>query len=386
MKQSNAGMASVALICFASVAHASTTDVKEWLAQAWEEAAKLPNFGDANLKWRVQRVHVPADAQLETMRRAVAGHPDHPDRGALMLYERRARGEKDETVHQLWCHGDGQWRQCLDFQADNLSTGQVITSFTDTVVLPHRHWQLSPDHLLIEPSDVSANSEIGGLVRVRSEFVTELGFMINGGMTGARQSKTNLGEVTVNGSRWSVIAAKPPSASGKEYRHKFEGRWDEVQSRGFVERMEMVTNQYKPEAVGSAWVFSDWRVDPTSDRAIAWRVEEFKPGGILETRYLVDHLSVEPGKSFEEATQTPPAAGNDAVRGKVTYKVVDDLFKGVRSDLATGAEMPLGIQPRRLIAETGKVTWLVWISSSCVLAGFGLAGFRRWKLRRSAEA
>lgn len=378
------GMSSVVLICIAGVAHASSGDVKTWLAQAWEDAAKLPDFGDANLKWRSQRLYVPPDSQLDTMRRAVAGHPDHPDRVTLMLYDRRLRGDKDETVRQLWCHGDGQWRQSHDVQVNNLSTGQVTSSYADTVVLPDRHWQLSPDQLLVEPPDISAKSEVGGLVRVRSEFVNELGYIVTGGMTGARQSGTTLGDVVVSGNRWNVIATRTNASSGKKYQLKFDGRWDEAQSRGFVERMEIVTNEYKPDVVGTVWTFSDWRVDPTSDRAIAWKVEQFRPGGIPDSRFVVDHFSVEPGKSFEDVTRTPPVAGVDPVRGKVTFSVVQDLIKGTRTDLTANTEAALGIQPRRLAPEAGKVNWLVWISSSCVAVGFGLAGFRRWKKRHSA--
>lgn len=391
MGQSNvAGMTGVgvvagaALICFSSVAHASAGDVRTWLAQAWEEAAKLPNFGDANLKWHAQRLYVPSDAQLETMRRAVAGKPDHPDRASLMLYDRRVRGDKDEAVRQLWCHGDGQWRLSYDFQSNNLSTGEVITSFSDTTVLPDRHWRITPDQLLIEPPDVSARSEIGGLIRSRSDFVLEVGYFANGGMTGAHQSGTALGEVVVNGNRWSVIATRTQSQAGKSYQLRFDGRWDEAQSRGFVERMEIVTNDYKPQVVGTAWTFSDWRVDAVSDKAFAWKVEEFRPGGILDSRFVIEHFAVEPGKSFEEVTRTPEVAGVDPVRGKVTFSTIQDLIKGVRTDVNTGSQAALGIQPRRVAPEVSKVNWLVWISSSCVVAGFGLAGVRRWKKRRSA--
>lgn len=373
-------VASAALMCFANAAHASAVDVKSWLARAWEEAGTLPNFGDANLKWRVQRLYVPPEAQLDAMRRAVTGKPDHPDRMFLMNYERRVRGERDEIGRQLWCRGDGNWRHNADLQIVDQFTSQAKPTYIDTTVLPDRHWQLGADTLLVEPPDISPKSEIGGVTNVRADFATELGWLFTGGLANARQSKTTLGEVTTNGPKWSVVASNAVSAAGKEYRVRFDGRWDQAQSRGFIERGEIVAHQYKPEAVGTAWVLSDWRTDPATGKAIAWKVEKFKPGNILDERYVVDHFSAEAGKSFEEVTRTPPPEGNDALRGKLAFDSIMDLNKGVRIDLKTQTEQPLPFQPRRLTPETGKINWLVWVSSSCVVVGFGLAWFRRRKV------
>ena len=102
--------------------------LKSWLDRAWEEAQTLPSISDASLRWRVEDRFVPTQAELDALRKEVAGRPDHPKRPQLNIYERRLRDGPDVVHYELWLDGEDRWRLNTNFPPGFLDGGYIDTA------------------------------------------------------------------------------------------------------------------------------------------------------------------------------------------------------------------------------------------------------------------
>lgn len=361
---------------------AQTSPIPELVQGAWDRAGSLPDLGDAQIEWETQRLYVPRPAALEEMRAAVRGRPDHPDRFALAMYEMRLSGYQDVYRHVLWCRGESAWRHSMDHDLVAVQRRQVDRrTYTDVTLRADEHWRLTPEELLIEPPEVQGGSPVGGLESVRTEFATELSWILDGGFGVARQARASLVKCERNGDRFVAIASIGQDPSKPVYELTLRGRLDSVNNHAFVDEAVITANAAASKSIGTRYVMSDW----TQSAGGIWharRVEHFRPGNEISERQVVKAFEVKPGQSFAEATRTPSPEGTDPVRGAVTATLLNDLRSATAVDIPSGRERTIDESLiDRASRGTPMYTLAGWISLACVVTGFGLLLYRRRSLR-----
>lgn len=83
--------------------------VQAWVTEEWNRAQEYPPVDGLQIRYSKEIPEpVPSAAELEQMRRTVAGKPAHPLRSTLAEYERIIReGPKKET-YTVWSEGEGR--------------------------------------------------------------------------------------------------------------------------------------------------------------------------------------------------------------------------------------------------------------------------------------
>jgi hypothetical protein len=364
------------LISSAKAQSPTLEEVQRWLDAEWEKAATLPNLGDARLEWETHRVYVPPAAEMNQLRAAVEGRPDHPDRLMLKVYELRASGRPEVFRHILWSQGEGAWRHSKDHDIIT-DFDRVDRTYTDIVVRKDEHWSLSPKSLLIEPSDVQPGSPAGGLLANRSSLLPQVSWILDGGLRLVRNGLAKPRNLLVTSDKFRFETVIISQGEQVVYRMSFSGRWSRDASRGFIERAELTTSGFKPDSRGESYEITGWTL---SEQGI-WFAKEIvkrRSDGQVEEKHIVRSFGEVPGQDFAAVTATPSPEGTDPVRGSLTVDSVSDLRAGLVVSASTGESMMI---PDAFISRPQSSFSLLrvvgWASSACLLVGFGLLFYRR---------
>ncbi len=326
-RYSNSITALIALMpvfCFMPVAargqpaEESLERLKTWLARAWEEAQALPSIDGASLRWRVEDRFVPPPAELDALRREVAGKPDHPKRPHLNIYERRLRDGPDVVHYELWLDGNDRWRLNTNFPPGFLDGGYI-----DTAWAPGRAWKLAPRGLTIaEPEPQTASAQT--LLSSRSTFSAHVSKLLDGGMGVAGSMRlSHRAEPTLQGLHWSFIASSEPTATGVRRRVRYSGDWDPDMGRGFVRSVEVVES---PSSTRPSWQIDSWIYDSTLQRHVASLVR-YRAAGV-DQQIVFEGAGAIPNGGMDALTRIPSPGGTDPIRGRVDPPAVRDHRSG----------------------------------------------------------
>lgn len=346
-------------------------EVQTWFDKEWAEAQKMPALEGFGIRWRQEDHAMLPPQELEALRQAVKGHPEHPRKNELIGYEQKLKSGPIAIPQELYVLGDGKWRYNSTFEDG---------SFFDAVVTPERSWTLFPQSLAIY--DVKAEMVAGTKQSLRDQeqiFRGPVGEMLFGGFYQFAHTAAVPGLVVVEGDRWKVDAVQPPRPDGRTwFALEYRGRWDAAAGRGFVERATITAHGYMPGAVGSYREFKEWFFDENIGRWIARRVEERTASGELALANVFEKSVAWPAGGFEALTAIPPARGSDPIRGESRFTSMTDFReRAIVADPGTPGEIRTSLPAGEFGAESDVLRTAGWLVLGVLVVVFGFVYFRR---------
>jgi len=337
-------------------------ELQRWFAQEWKDAAakKVPDLDGLKVTWQIEDHWAPPADEVRRIREELKGHPDHPDRIIVPIWEARRAGKPSRGVREIWSRGTDEWRM-------NMSCPDLPSEYEDEVVTRERIWAMNKgflgfaSHTVPDPEhDIKLHHRM---------VLNELRTLLRGGLAFATQPNVKCPIARfVDETRWEA------SYTTKEVGGvHIEGDWDNDAGRGFVRHilMEGGTGTGITHIEVNA---SGWRHLGVGDHWVAQRVEWFRfDPKQLDRVTIFDGIRPLDDGEFDRLTRIPEYNGEDAIRGKVTFQAIEDLRPEVRElqVLTPGKEevrpLPPITPPKKeisLIRTTG------WVCLGCVVSAF----------------
>jgi len=166
----------IGLCCAAPLvagAQVSPEEVESAIHAAWSASTTPPDLKDLTIRWRLELLFVPEQGELNDLREAVRGHPEHPRAADLAGYEAALRGEPIQMGRHLLMRSAERWRFGRDM---------TQTEYLDVIVDGGNRWELTPTVLRILPAEGSTDD---GRDPTNDMFIfwPELGRLLNGGFS-----------------------------------------------------------------------------------------------------------------------------------------------------------------------------------------------------------
>jgi len=332
-------LTSFALACQAS-AQPTPNVVREWLAGELERAREIDPidyFRGLELEHVVESHETPSPNELARMRRAVEGHPDHPDRQRLAVFERRRHEGPDISRRRLFLGSQDRWRWC---------TGPTEGAWMDYCFSGRTAWLLSDGSLSIFsrgrgfPPQQDLSNELQ-LIR------TYLAKHVFRGIDEIASADVSIESVTIDEGSWRAGV----HVQDFDSTILFEGRWDSGREAGIIDRMTLVSVPAAPELEGASHVFSG-SVETPGDSGgwpeIARSVQTLFPDGRVDEVWILESLAPVSESRLTELLRLPEHGQHDAVRG--TLQFAD------RTDWRSG-DVRLTEYTRSGKATTGALSW-----------------------------
>ncbi|GMV25223.1 MAG: hypothetical protein AMXMBFR58_12540 [Phycisphaerae bacterium] len=356
--------------------HQQDAPVIAWFDRAWSEAQRFPAFQGVSIAWRIEDWETMPPEKLAILKREAATHPEHPLRDDIPRLEKHAAGTPTVMRHELFCRGARDWRFNTTFDDG---------SYNDAVLGGGNAWWHSNEVLKLLDTAAAAEMEDPeqSLVTFEHEFVSPIGKLIHGYLSVGATAGLKPGPVEVRGDAWKTrLSTAAGIPSDQHLALEVTGRWDASLRRGFVERVVITANGYKPETVGRRYEFAEWTDIPALGTWVATRVEEFTPRGVLDRATVFEGARPLPAGGFAAVFAEPSAGRADVVRGEVRPALTSDYRRGtIRETMADGqvreSEMAEGAwSVRRATRE--RLRWAGW----CSIAGVAVLGFAIVRARR----
>jgi hypothetical protein len=319
-------------------------DFKAWWERITAGGADGPNWDGISLKYRVEFLHVPPEAELAEMKARVEGKPYHPDRSLLETYERRKSATTPDAIEcQVW-RWRGEWRNSRLWRYPH-------DQYTDFAWSRDGAWQLSEGMLVVVPPD--AKSEDAQAIAVDSSGATlEMSMFISAGLISAPALGISLEPRLVSSERW--VAEDSRRDKDSDCRLRAEGRWL-GEGRGTVDRCVVeVRRPADAKPVIEACVAENWQNQPLVGHMLASVVTQYNTLGQPEKRYVLTEVQRFTETTFRDLVRVPRLDREDPIRGKTTFTSLRDL----RPDAdAFWASQGLAVSSR-LTDEQERMNWL----------------------------
>lgn len=295
-------------------------ELREWIGLISGGARELLKLEPFHAEFARAGVGVPALADIEMMRRAATGHPDHPDAGRLHTIELRL-AHQDVSHVRLWA-GRSLWRLATSY-------GDEADQFFDLGGTAESVWNLLPDGMNVS-SRISPGQNDYSIVAMR--LIDDFAYLTSGGMHQVSKSANpwqyNL--IEFQGTHWTARADDPKGGPGHI---AAEGTWDQ---HGIVRRVERVTGVYTLGDSTRTYTFT----------SSGWKRLDFPPYAIasvvnlpnLETGApdaVTTLISIDPIRPDQLRTlaAVPGGQSPDPIRGSLVGRRKIDNRNGTQSIL-----------------------------------------------------
>ncbi|MDX2119076.1 MAG: hypothetical protein SFY96_12925 [Planctomycetota bacterium] len=348
-------------------------DAEAWVRSTFASSREFA-LKDVKIEWTVEDYAVPSADELARMRQEVAGHPAHPSRKQLEIYERRIKSGPDKNVYAAWFSKDG-WARI------NQSYG--VGEYIDVVIGPDTAWELVGGTLLnvFDPKNWPEGRKLGPIV---PNIKLELGGFTLGGLSiRAGSAPLVLRDFSFGkDSRWRVV--------GVNTEHKlkiaYEGLWQTLEKSGFCDAAEVLESGPSPKDRGRRWEFVDWNRYEATNATVCSSGEEFTPTGKTVRKWRLDSIAPCAAGELSKVMRAPTLGEkSDAVRGALALAAVHDFSSGSEAVLLTNEpdgqtrKTPESDPPtNRVLSQLQIVT----IASSALLIGTAIVV----RMRRSAPS
>lgn len=352
----------------------SPQHVEAWLKRELQAAAAIPAWPGFSIRWRSEDPLTLSPKDIDALRSEVAGKPEHPRRHELEAAERMLRtGAPYVMRFELFSTPEGAWR----FN----STYVDAKTFTDVTLTNGTAWKLSPMAIELFGDAPSADRR-RSLAGERYVFVPMLASLLYGSLDRAAFSKLEIGDLRIDGSRWSATASR---RSGTPLVLGYEGRWDPQAGRGFVERYTIVRNPSAPTFEGTGERFEEWEFHPEPGVWAAKRAVLTKPGGEVWRVHVFEGFAPLPAGGHDAVFAAPSPGGADVVRGPIPTNVeVGDHARAVVTRMNEQGQLTEAPLPGA--RESARWGWNTVGLSLLALLSFGVfcAVIARLRSRRQA--
>ncbi|GJQ30089.1 MAG: hypothetical protein HBSAPP03_19730 [Phycisphaerae bacterium] len=330
-----------------------TPEFEAWWSKITSGGAAGPRLDGVSLKYVRELVYIPPADELAAMRSRVAGHPIHPERFALEVYERRLKtGKPDTSEYQVWRLGS-DWRLSKSYSTAELS-------FWDFASGPDGAWHLTPQKLTVVPQ--SAESQVGREVASQSSGMTlETGILITGGLLNASALRVDLRPRMITENRWAVEAVKVEESRTIVIRA--EGGWDASEAVGTVSRCEVrIASPGQPDNA-EIYESAGWEYQPRLGLNVAGVVTQLDARNQPVIRYRLVRVEEFDEAQFKELVRVPRLDTPDPIRGAVKVSSISD----VRPGMATSWERQGATASESMIVAQSRMG--AWRVAGWVVAG-----------------
>ncbi|MCC7389193.1 MAG: hypothetical protein IT431_10535 [Phycisphaerales bacterium] len=362
----------VGLSCIAPAAaraQVSADEVESAILAAWTASTTPPDLKDLTVRWRLELLFVPDQGELNQLREAVRGHPDHPRVAELAGYEAALRGEPIKMGRHLLMRSAERWRYGSD---------PTQTEYIDVIVDGRNRWELTRSVLRILPGEGSTDDGRDPTFDLHL-FWPELGRLLNGGFAlGAQSGLVPQGASVSESGDWEFLASKGERPE-EAFTARFTGAYDAPTRTVLPASMEYVELAAKPESVGKRTVFRGWQWRPLLGAWACDEVIQYLPDGKIDRRLVFE--SVDQNVTFDAAVAMPKDAGDDPLRGPVTFSSIIDYRANEIADVATGERARFVVQSERQAARS-TVRWIGWTAAAAIIVVLGVIRLQR-RLRSS---
>lgn len=340
--------------------------------QAWlDEAVNLREIlragdGGARVDVAVEYRYVPPAAEIEALKRAVAGRPEHPQRAFLEGIERTLRGEFPVTTYAVWLWG-------RDFRCSMTREGERGLAF-DSVSTAHAAWAMNRTALEIADKAASLGMGFNSVASFEVDLADAM-FVLNAGLDEARQRGVVLRVAVAAPSRWSASGAA--ESEGGRVEINASGAWDEALGAGTVQQVEVKAFPGGAPSYITRYSAQGWRLEPALGRMVAGEAER-RFGEQVDRRVRLVSAAKINREEFERATAVPALDGVDIIRGPVTYRAVVDHRAGRSGNFKVSedrkAQAP--VSGRTPLTARSDLRTIGWVLAGCVLVALVLLRIR----------
>lgn len=308
----------IVLCSFPAQASEDEAALTRWLEGELHESREFPQLTNIAIQFRYEMHWPKSPGEIERLRRATQGLPQHPDRMMVDLADRRLR--EGPMSYEITAHvrGEGHWRISRDLSGD---------TYRDVVVAPDYAWSLTPNQLTLIHQE-HGWPENQRLDTLESELVNAFAYLFYGGLHAGPDASPRVLSADRDGLSWH---ARIDPGDGRPV-WRVAGRWDVDAGRGFVTEVEYNFQQAAEQDLGSLLVVSDWDYVDTIDRYIARRAEFRYADGSLHRAYVWLGAEREEPERFESVFRMPRDDGDDFIRGPLTVTSVAD-YRSARAVL-----------------------------------------------------
>ncbi|MEX2219741.1 MAG: hypothetical protein WD749_13390 [Phycisphaerales bacterium] len=309
------------------------------------------------LKYRLEPLALPDDAQVRDLRTKVGTQENHPQRWQLDLLERRLKGEDGKSI--CFWHTSTGWRRNSDYRGGPIK-------YHDVAMSRQGGWGMSDKQLtLIDPALTPPSGY--DFEKLGHSSLDDLDLLLSGGLAHLRDAGAKIAAIELAGSDWTASIDR---ANG---RCRCQGIWDSQAGRGFIKTMTLAHANHL--VIERTW--SKWEYDSTLGRWVALNMTEVDNGHPLR-RLVWDGTDDKHVGRSAELLRTPRDDEEDAVRGRVTYRSVIDhagqSYSQVQPD-GTVTTVPMASLPipqsSRLLRYAG------WLAAGLLLIGLFVLRARR---------
>ncbi|KAA0212374.1 MAG: hypothetical protein DYG94_14790 [Leptolyngbya sp. PLA3] len=297
-----------------------------WVSDQYDAARNGAALEYAHVTWRVEEVFVPPTAQLQALRRRVAGHPDHPERYTLEAYERRLNRGPDIAHYDIWLGSRSFFRQNL-VGADGL--------IEDIVVRPGLSWSYLESSRHLNLVDLSANKSPEGYnYQPRDHQIrgTLAGFAYGAFSITVPGAPLALQTLAVDSDRWRAVFASEDAGLSLG----LEGSWDADAHRGTADLAIILACDPAPVEVGRKWTFTDWEENDILAPQLCRVQTSYAPSGQAESIHTLEIVELITQGDFSFITTPPnPRAQSDSVRGPLVIQTVHKVSGGLNPSIVT---------------------------------------------------
>ena len=346
------------------------SEVQNWFAEEVREAAKPLAFSGYSVSWFEDLFNVLGPAEVETLREAVKGHPEHPRRFELEATEKQIRDGKIRLTFRLFADGSGlqeRWRY---------NRGEGAT-FVDSVFTPDDSWQLSAQSIaLFDPAVVKVGADSQQAPQAGQRvFRSQIAGMLFGNLDLVTTRGLTPEPPTVSGDRWSIVCRKK-YGNDAEARYTYEGRWSPADSRGFVESIKYFETGITQS--GTTFTFADWKKNEPLGRWIAQAILRKDASGVRSREIVFNSIDPLPPGGFEAVVALPKLGSTDSVRGVVVANTFVDFAKNKRIIVDSDGSLSESKITDDVIATEGPARWTIvgWLLLGALVLTVVIVRFR----------
>ncbi len=330
----------------ASVTEPTREQFESWYKDEWSKAQEYPPIDGLMVEYTSTSYKKPLAAEyVARMRRAIEGHPDHPDRAKVKEYEWYQKDGPGVVTYRVWSEGKGRWRRSVDYYNHFTET----MPFFDIVIVDNAN--LAWSHVKQELSLFSPASgfpEGRDYTVYEGQFVLEIKQFVHGGLDSITSDRIN--EYHADGRR---IRATVGSSESSGVSAEIEILWDSSAGRGFVQSLRYRTAG--GDYAGRRFTFDGWRFDNELQTWLATTVTEFNSDETPRRIMRFTGARIVTPEEFDAVIRPPTILEPDAVRGAANYTAIND-YRGGQTRIVdiSSAEAPVSpAQVQRLVRTSG---------------------------------
>lgn len=342
-----------------------------WFDATWQRAGEPLRFEWTSIAWSQEDAWIPPTAEIERLRREVPGRPDHPERTLLEAIEQKLAGRAPTGEFEFVFGGKGEFRL-------NHHSRYDPNDYYDRIVTRDAMWGLT--YMGLGHFDIGSKEPGYDLATFAAVAGQTYSYFLDGGLWTVRLNQMQPDPVRLNGNELVIECRGGPH----DQRATVVAQWDAEASCGFIQSIRF----REPRSSDGSTVIvesSGWEYDSFLQR---WAAEEVRSkradGGVVHVwrRGRVGSVDAE---RFAALIRPPEPDGVDPVRGKVTFKVIEDHRASKRNftSLTNTGPVVTAMPPDSSTRDARWVTRTGWIVAACLAASLVFLRLRTVVLRRA---